>query len=80
MQRTQRYRTTLEHIAAVKDDMPPHPPLRFETTNHDDLFPIIVRLHSFGRWSDDDAAAIALGSSCSANKCGRITTMRCCRG
>ncbi|WP_148714971.1 DUF3861 domain-containing protein [Chitinolyticbacter meiyuanensis] len=56
-----RYRITVEHVAGKDPGDALAPPLRFHATNHDDLSAIVTRLRSRERWSDDDAAAIAIG-------------------
>lgn len=61
MKRTHRYRITLEHLGAPKDDAMLHPPLTFETANHDDLFSIVERSRTKGVFDDDTVTALALG-------------------
>lgn len=61
MKREHRYRITLEHLGASKEDTPLHASLSFETGNHDDLFPIIERSRAKGVFDADTAAALALG-------------------
>jgi hypothetical protein len=61
MKREHRYRITLEHLAAPKESVALHPPLSFETTNHDDVFMIIQRSRAKGVFDADTAAALALG-------------------
>ena len=60
--REHRYRITVEHLAAPREDAPLHPPLTFEDGNHDDLFRIVDLQRASGRFgSDDEAAAFAIG-------------------
>lgn len=61
MKREHRYRITLEHLTAPKEDVPLHEPLRFEVANHDDLFAIIERSRTKGMFDDETITALALG-------------------
>ncbi len=56
-----RYRITLTHLATPKGDEGTHPPLSFETVNHDDLFRIIQAMRERGEFDPDTAASFALG-------------------
>lgn len=60
--REHRYRITVEHIAAPREDIALHAPLVFEDGNHDDLFRIVDLQRGSGRFaSEDEAAAFAIG-------------------
>ncbi|MEQ6290598.1 DUF3861 domain-containing protein [Vogesella sp. GCM10023246] len=61
MKREHRYRVTLEHLSSPKADAALHPPLSFETGNHDDVFSIIERSRAKGVFDADTAASLALG-------------------
>ncbi len=61
MKREHRYRVTLEHLGTPKEGAALHPPLSFEASNHDDLFPIIERSRAKAVFDPDTAAALALG-------------------
>ncbi|MFC3531250.1 DUF3861 domain-containing protein [Vogesella facilis] len=61
MKREHRYRVTLEHLASPKADAALHPPLSFETGNHDDVFSIIERSRAKAVFDADAAASLALG-------------------
>lgn len=55
------YRITLEYLGGKHAGEELHAPLRFETGNHDDLFPIIERARAAGLTDQDESAALALG-------------------
>jgi len=57
---THNFRITLEYTGGKKQADPPAP-LSFEVGNHDDIFEIIARVRSAGRFEHDEAAALALG-------------------
>ncbi|MDI9239297.1 DUF3861 domain-containing protein [Lysobacter sp. LF1] len=60
--REHRYRITVEHIGAPREDIALHAPLTFEDGNHDDLFRIVDLQRGSGRFaSEDEAAAFAIG-------------------
>ena len=60
--REHRYRITVEHLAAPREDQPLRGTLTFEDGNHDDLFRIVELQRASGRFgSDDEAAAFAIG-------------------
>ncbi|HWT71597.1 MAG TPA: DUF3861 domain-containing protein [Oxalicibacterium sp.] len=55
------YRVTLEYLGGKHAGSEPHPPVRFEAGNHDDLFNIIARAKSARITDGDEAAALTLG-------------------
>ncbi|MDR0184734.1 DUF3861 domain-containing protein [Lysobacter arvi] len=60
--REHRYRITVEHLAAPREDQPLRGTLTFEDGNHDDLFRIVELQRASGRFgSEDEAAAFAIG-------------------
>ncbi|HEX6958027.1 MAG TPA: DUF3861 domain-containing protein [Ferrovibrio sp.] len=56
-----RYRVTVEHLAAPRNDQPVQPPLSFEVINHDEIIGIVERARAGGEFEEEEAAAMAVG-------------------
>ncbi len=55
------YKVTLEQVADLQGNPVESSPLTFETKNHEDIFKIVEKLKARVDFSEDDAAAFAVG-------------------
>lgn len=55
------YRITVEHLEDSKGNAVQKEPLAFEARNHDELFSIVDKMRERAEFSENDAAAFAIG-------------------
>jgi uncharacterized protein YfkK (UPF0435 family) len=55
------YRISIEHLEDAKSNAVNADPLVFEARNHDDLFDIVRKIQGRNQFSQDEAAAFAIG-------------------